>query len=320
MTIGGWTGGEWYSSNLNSAENRSIFVDTVTKFATKYNLDGLDFDWEYPNDQGIGCNTISSEDTTNFLSFLQELRKNPVGARLLLTAATPINPWDGPDGTPLTDVSGFAKVLDYIEIMNYDIWGPWSVAVGPNSPLNDSCAPPEYQDGSAVSAVKVWEAAGMPRNQIVMGVASYGHSFSVPPSDAFVSGSTSTLAAYPAFNASNQPLGDAWDDTGSIDVCGVYEGPGGDWDFWGLVDGGFLTQEGNPAPGIYYRYDSCTETPYVYNETSEVMVSFDNAESFAAKGKFIVESGLRGFAMWEAGGDYKDILLDSILDASGFKG
>lgn len=27
--------------------------------------------------------------------------------------------------------------------------------------------------------------------------------------------------------------------------------------------------------------------------------------------------GLKGFAMWEAGGDYDDILLDSITEASG---
>ena len=58
--------------------------------------------------------------------------------------------------------------------------------------------------------------------------------------------------------------------------------------------------------------------PYVYNETSEVMVSFDNAQSFAAKGNYIKEAGLRGFAMWEAGGDYHDILLDSIRSAAGY--
>ena len=59
--------------------------------------------------------------------------------------------------------------------------------------------------------------------------------------------------------------------------------------------------------------------PYVYNKTSEVMVSFDNAQSFTAKGNFIKETGLRGFAMWEAGGDYDEILIDAIRDAAGFE-
>ncbi|KIJ18457.1 glycoside hydrolase family 18 protein [Paxillus involutus ATCC 200175] len=110
--------------------------------------------------------------------------------------------------------------------------------------------------------------------------------------------------AYPKFNALNQPLGGAWDDAAGTDICGVYQGPGGNWDFWGLVDGRFLTSEGDPAPGIYYRYKSCSQTPYVYNEASLVMISFDNADSFVAKGSHIRETGLRHFSIWEAGGDY----------------
>ncbi|KAF9232669.1 glycoside hydrolase family 18 protein [Melanogaster broomeanus] len=319
VAIGGWDGGLWFSSNVATAENRTAFVKTVADFAEQYDLDGINFDWEYPNSQGVGCNTISVNDTQNFLSFLQELRKDPVGARLTLSAATSIVPFTDGTGSPLTDVSAFAAVFDYIAIMDYDVWGPWSSAVGPNAPLNDTCAAPANQVGSAVSAVKIWTAAGMPADKIVLGVASYGHSFSVSPSNAFVDASKTELAAYPAFNASNQPLGDAWDDTGSVDVCGVYEGPGGTFDFWGLVDGGFLTSEAEVASGIYYRYDACSQTPYVYNETSQVMVSFDNAKSFAAKGCYIKETGLRGFAMWEAAGDYKDILLDSITSTIGSK-
>lgn len=49
------------------------------------------------------------------------------------------------------------------------------------------------------------------------------------------------------------------------------------------------------------------------------MVSFDNAQSFTTKGNFIKETGLRGFAMWEAGGDYDEILIDAIRDAAGFE-
>ena len=352
IAIGGWGGSIYFSSNVATAENRTAFVKTVTNFTQYYNFDGVDFEyvfdfpqltstecefasWEYPNKQGIGCNVIDANDTQNFLDFLQELRQDPVGAKLTLSAGTAITPFVDASGNPSVDVSGFAKVLDYIAIMNYDIWGAWSSGVGPNSPLNDTCAAPANQQGSAVSAVKAWSTAGMPVNQIVLGVPSYGRSFSVSPSNAFVSGSSTDLAAYPKFNASNQPLGDAWDNTGSTNPCGVYEGPGGTFRLWGLVDGGFLDTQGNPASGIYYRYDNCSQTvqwfsllgyyrgfdltilfqPYVYNSTSQVMVSFDNAQSFAAKGNYIKETGLRGFAMWEAGGDYNNLLLTSITQS-----
>lgn len=83
--------------------------------------------WEYPGFQGIGCNEISPNDTANFLTFLQELRQEPAAKDILLTAATPISPWKDADGNPSADVSGFAKVLDFITVMNYDINGQWCV-------------------------------------------------------------------------------------------------------------------------------------------------------------------------------------------------
>jgi chitinase len=138
--------------------------------------------WEYVNKQGIGCNTLSSDDSANFLSFLQELRSDDTGANLILSAAVGLTPFNGPDGTPLADVSQFASVLDHIgllsftvlvrrliyglAIMAYDIWGSWSNGVGPNAPLNDSCAPSDKQAGSAASAVSAWTEAGFPAEQV----------------------------------------------------------------------------------------------------------------------------------------------------------
>lgn len=181
--------------------------------------------------------------------------------------------------------------------MNYDVWGPWSSAVGPNAPLNDSCTAPQNQDGSAVSAVQAWNQAGMPLHQIVLGVAAYGHSFTVLKADAFVSGSKNTLVAYPPFDASDPPVGDSWDDAAGVDECGNLQGPGGDVDFWGLVQLGYLNTDGTPKKNIAYRFDSCSQTvslrnlilevnrdtyrpsqPYVYNFITQIMVSFDNAQ------------------------------------------
>jgi chitinase len=49
------------------------------------------------------------------------------------------------------------------------------------------------------------------------------------------------------------------------------------------------------------------------------MIGYDDARSYEAKGKFIKDAGLLGFSMWEAAGDYDDILLDSIRSALGFE-
>ena len=41
----------------------------------------------------------------------------------LITAATAGTPFVGANGQPMSDVSDYAKVLDYVAIMNYDVWG-----------------------------------------------------------------------------------------------------------------------------------------------------------------------------------------------------
>jgi chitinase len=194
------------------------------------------------------------------LLFLEQLRKDPRGSTLFLTAAVGVTPFAGPDGNPLTDVSRFSRVLDYAAIMNYDIWGPWSPTVGPNAPLNDTCAATQNQAGSAVSAIKAWSSAGMPLNQLVLGVPAYGHSFTVHKGNAFVQGSTTELAPYPAFDASLPPTGDSWSDAGGVDICGNAVGPGGTIDFWGMVELGYLTAAGKRKKNIVYRFDDCSQT------------------------------------------------------------
>jgi len=141
--------------------------------------------------------------------------------------------------------------------MNYDIWGSWSSSVGPNAPLNDSCA--STPEGSAVSATKAWTTAGFPANKIILGVASYGHSFHVDESSAL--DASGNMKLYPPFDKSQQPAGDKWDGTaGGVDVCGNQNAVGGNFDFWGLIDGGFLTTNGAAASGIDYIFDNCSQT------------------------------------------------------------
>jgi len=309
ISIGGWSGSTYYSSNVGTAANRTTFVQAVLNLVSTYNLDGVDFDWEYPNKAGIGCNTISSSDSANFLLFLQELRAQPAAKNLILSAATSITPFAGPTGTPMTDVSAFASVLSHIAIMNYDINGQWSTTgVGPNAPLYDSCS--TVQAGSAAFAVAAWTGAKFPANQILLGVPAYGHSFSVSPSAAVTS--PGVLASYPPFTKNTTVVG--------TDQCGNPVVAPDTFDFSALVQQGYLTSAGSPSSGIDYRYDTCSQTPYIYNPSTQLMVSYDNAQSFVAKGQFIVNNTLAGFAMWDATGDYNDILLNAITQGLGVVG
>ncbi|TFY68804.1 hypothetical protein EVJ58_g790 [Rhodofomes roseus] len=267
VSIGGWGGSTAFSENMATQDNITNFVEAIVGFADQYGLDGIDFDWEYPGKQGIGCNAVSENDTANYLAFLQAFRAR-AAPNFIVTASVPVTPWVGANGSSLSNVSDFAAVLDWVNVMNYDVHGSWDTTVGPNAPLNDTCANATAAVGSAVSAVAAWTAAGMPAHQIVLGVAGYGHSYFVDPVAALAT--DGALNAYPAFNASEQPLGDAWDNATNTDVCGVVTGPSGVFDLWGLIDAGFLNANGSAADGIHYIVDGCSQTPYVYNETSQV--------------------------------------------------
>ncbi|PFH53950.1 glycoside hydrolase family 18 protein [Amanita thiersii Skay4041] len=311
LAIGGWTGSRWFSSHVGSPENRTRFVTAVSNLIKTYELDGIDFDWEFPGDPGIGCNVVASNDTENYLEFLREFRRSPEGSKTILSLAVFIKPYnDSSRGT--ADLSEFNKVIDYVEIMNYDIKSSTLVGAGSSSPLDDSCAPEGARLGSAVSAVQAWMDAGITPEKIVLGVPSYGHSFAVSPSDAYQDESTHMVATYPSYNSSLKPSGDRWDGGWGLDVCGNEQGPGGIYTYWGLIDKGLLNKNGTIRGETSYRFDRCSQTPFAYNLELQTLVSFENAMSFSIKGAYIRESGLKGFAMWEAGGDYHDVLLDAI--------
>jgi chitinase len=63
----------------------------------------------------------SAKDSANFLSFLRTLRRQDGAQNLVLSAAVPTTPFVGSNGKPLSDVSGFADVLDYIGLLDLTI-------------------------------------------------------------------------------------------------------------------------------------------------------------------------------------------------------
>ena len=59
-------------------------------------------------------------------------------------------------------------------------------------------------------------------------------------------------------------LGGRWDNTTSLDACGVKQASGGTQNSHGLVGEGWSDQDDNPAKGIYSCYDSCSRTKCSY--------------------------------------------------------
>jgi chitinase len=74
----------------------------------------LIYSWEYPTVKGIGCNTVSANDSTNFLEFLKLFRDMSHPRELIISAAVSLTPFADPTGAPMKNVTDFANVLDHI--------------------------------------------------------------------------------------------------------------------------------------------------------------------------------------------------------------
>ncbi|KAK1244939.1 hypothetical protein MKX08_004568 [Trichoderma sp. CBMAI-0020] len=126
LSFGGWsfsTDVDFYPIFRESVTdaNRATFASNLAAFVKKWNLDGVDFDWEYPGAPDIpGIPPGNPGDGGRYLSFLKTL-KSELPSGTTLSIAAPASYWYL-KGFPIADIS---KVFDYIIYMTYDFHGQW---------------------------------------------------------------------------------------------------------------------------------------------------------------------------------------------------
>lgn len=325
ITIGGWTGSQYFSTAVENSANRETFAQNIANMVKLYGADGVDLDWEYPGQSGAPGNIVQADDTDNLLTFLALLRQK-LGQSAIISLATPLNVWYGDNGAPKTDVSAFAQYIDHVLLMNYDVWGA-SSNPGPNAPMN-YCGNSWQPGSNAVNAVKNWKAAGMPANKIMLGVPSYG----------YVSQSTATTLIHrrshhmetmmarreaalarenlhmgnlrPRLQGSVEKRSDLAARQSNGDISSFYNSQ---LEFNQLVQYGVLGRDSNGGytgrNGYTRAWDSCSSTPFLYNQGASTVVTYDDPASLKIKGEFAKAQGLRGTGMWDISGDIDDWAL-----------
>jgi chitinase len=144
---------------------RRAFATNLHAFMEKNGYDGADIDWEVPN---------APEDTQPCILLMQALRDELPAGQWLLSMAVPSDPRGYGTGF---DIPSLAPLVDFFNVMTYDIHGPWTDHTGHNSPFLLSYEDPE-QEGSVVASMNLYEREyGVPREQLNMGTAFYGYQF-----------------------------------------------------------------------------------------------------------------------------------------------
>ncbi|KAI9332099.1 chitinase [Obelidium mucronatum] len=274
VSIGGW-GIQPFSTAFASAAGINTFVSTVSALMTKYNLDGIDIDWEYPGEQGACQNPWSTADTANFLTALKALRAAIPGK--LITAAPPAYPWKDATGQPSKDLSAYAQIFDFVNLMAYDLNGIWGTHTGASAPLIQDVGNLGTPGGNVRDAVKSWLAAGFPASKLALGTPFYGHYMS--PVSPMTNNKDSDINV-PVIKGS----------TGH-DCAGA--GLGGTFTFVQVYP---YTQD---TTGEWIKhFDTWTQTPWLYNPKTNIFISYDDSRSIAIKAAYAACMGLKGVMTW----------------------
>ncbi|KAK1149031.1 hypothetical protein N8T08_007708 [Aspergillus melleus] len=180
LSFGGWS----FSTEVDSFPifregvtdaNRELFATNVAKFIVDNDLEGVDFDWEYPGAPDIpGIPAGDERDGERYLQFLKLVRKKLPPSKTLAIAA-PASFWYL-KGFPIAEIS---KVVDYIVYMTYDLHGQWDYGnkYSTSGCSEGDCLRSHVNLTETTSALSMITKAGVSADKIIVGLASYGRSF-----------------------------------------------------------------------------------------------------------------------------------------------
>jgi len=152
-----------FSTVARNATTRQTFARNVHDFVVVNGYDGVDIDWEVPK---------APADTQPCTLLMQALRDVLPSPNFLLSMAIGADP----RGTGF-DVPALAPILDFINVMTYDIHGPWSSHSGHNSPLFLNKNDPGLE-GSLETSMDLFEKTyAVPLQKLNIGTAFYGYDF-----------------------------------------------------------------------------------------------------------------------------------------------
>ncbi|MCE5171648.1 glycosyl hydrolase family 18 protein [Paenibacillus profundus] len=310
ISLGGWSKSGDFSVVTADASKRANLVQNVMKFIKYTNMDFVDVDWEFPaevrqpdlvdNKNDEGTKYATPEDKNNYILLLQDLKNalNKQGAELgkayELTVALPAPKKKIDIGI---DVPKLFNIVDFANIMTYDMRGAWDEVSGHHTGLYPNPNDPLTGNNLSIDeSVNYLIQQGAEPSKIVIGAAYYTRGW-----DKVSQGSDPNHPGLFGEAALSAKDADYTPSRGAVGESPLVLGDGGrrtgTWSYRNL------DKLKATYPNLKEYWDDFAKAPYLYDDTTGVFYTYDNEKSIQEKTKYVLAHGLGGVIAWMAAND-----------------
>ncbi|MCM1513803.1 MAG: glycosyl hydrolase family 18 protein [Anaeroplasma bactoclasticum] len=271
------------------ATKRAVFVKNLMDLVERYNLDGLDIDWETVSST-VKVVASSMNALCKDLRAEMNKRQDERGTPYFLSAAVPASSWG--TASDRFDFKTLDQYLDYINIMSYDM--NRTDKTSHLSPMYSSSYDGGYGFGCAYGVERL-VSLGFSRHKLIIGTAGYGKAFKVT--------GTSSNTTYPY-------LGVAGTLTQISGVPGSFAS--------GTVFGNgiqYLLQTGKYTKYTELNKNGQIVGSYLYSATDRIFVTYDSEEVVKAKYAYANSMDGVGIMCWCYSEDTADNVINAIYAA-----
>lgn len=146
LSIGGWERSQGFASMTANPMTRKAFIENLLGYVIAHQLDGVDFDWEFPE---------GKSEFENYIAFLTEAKDSFSPRGLSVSVAL------SADNASSMDLSQF-DVVDRVHVMAYD---------------QGALHSPYYM---AIEDLNTFSILGLPKSKLFLGVPFYGRLITSP--------------------------------------------------------------------------------------------------------------------------------------------
>jgi chitinase len=169
LSLGGWGGCAPCSEVFSTEKGRTNFAESVKSLTNYFGSDGIDLDWEYPAISGFPNHRFTPEDKPNFTELIKSLREQ-LGKKATITFAAGGFKKFAEQAVNWSDVM---PLINYVNLMTYDLVGGYSTVTGHHSPLYST----SKQKESADNCIQYLLSIGVPAKKMIIGAAFYARTW-----------------------------------------------------------------------------------------------------------------------------------------------